>query len=138
MSLAISRQWTVKAAAFALLAALACIPARPVAAEMTLTVTATAYNSLHGQGAGKDHALAAWGDRLKPGMRAIAVSRDLLAKGLTHNAGVRIEGLPGVWFVKDKMNRRWKNKIDIYMGKDRKAARRWGRRRVVIHVLPKQ
>ena len=99
---------------------------------VTLTVTATAYNSLHGQGAGKDHALAAWGDRLEPGMQAIAVSRDLIPLGLGHNAEVEIEGLPGVWVVKDKMNRRWKHKIDIYMGEDLEAAREWGKRQVTI------
>lgn len=99
---------------------------------VTMTVTATAYNSLHGQGHGKDHALAAWGDRLEPGMQAIAVSRDLIGKGLGHNAQVQIEGLPGVWLVKDKMHRRWKNKIDIYMGEDINAAREWGKRKVTI------
>lgn len=97
-----------------------------------LTVTASAYNSLHGQGAGNDHALAAWGDRLKPGMQAVAVSRDLISMGLTHNAEVTIEGLPGVWQVKDKMHRRWKRKIDIYMGEDLQAAREWGRRKIKI------
>ena len=99
---------------------------------VTLTVTATAYNSLYGQGYGKDHALAAWGDRLEPGMQAIAVSRDLIPLGLGHNAEVKIEGLPGIWVVKDKMNRRWKHKIDIYMGEDIEAAREWGKRKVTI------
>lgn len=100
--------------------------------SVSMTVTATAYNSLHGQGLGEDHALAAWGDRLKPGMQAIAVSRDLIAEGLGHNAEVKIEGLPGVWVVKDKMHRRWTKKIDIYMGEDLKAAREWGKRQVTI------
>ncbi|MZR63549.1 3D domain-containing protein [Alcanivorax sp. DP30] len=100
--------------------------------SVTMTVTATAYNSLHGQGYGKDHALAAWGDRLKPGMQAIAVSRDLIPLGLGHNAQLQIEGLPGVWVVKDKMHRRWKKKIDIYMGEDIDAAREWGKRKVTI------
>lgn len=97
-----------------------------------MVVTATAYNSVHGQGQGDDHALAAWGDRLEPGMQAIAVSRDLIPLGLGHNAEVQIEGLPGVWLVKDKMNRRWKHKIDIYMGEDVQAAREWGKRKVTI------
>jgi 3D (Asp-Asp-Asp) domain-containing protein len=97
-----------------------------------MTVTATAYNSLHGQGAGADHALAAWGDRLTPGMKSIAVSRDLIPMGLGHNAQLQIEGLPGTWVVKDKMHWRWKKKIDIYMGEDVQAARNWGRRKVKI------
>lgn len=100
--------------------------------SVTMTVTSTAYNSLYGQGSGKDHALAAWGDRLEPGMQAIAVSRDLIPMGLGHNAEVEIKGLPGVWVVKDKMNRRWKKKIDIYMGEDIEAAREWGKRKVTI------
>ncbi|MCG8392248.1 MAG: 3D domain-containing protein [Pseudomonadales bacterium] len=101
-------------------------------AQVTMTVTATAYNSLYGQGAGADHSLAAWGDRLKPGMKAIAVSRDLIPLGLDHNTPVVIEGLDGVWYVKDKMHRRWKKKIDIYMGEDLQAARNWGRKKVTI------
>ncbi|MCH2556594.1 MAG: 3D domain-containing protein [Alcanivorax sp.] len=99
----------------------------------TTTVTATAYNSLEGQGAGNDHSVAAWGDTLVPGMKAIAVSRDLIGAGLDYGTPVRIEGLDGVWYVRDKMHSRWQNKIDIYMGEDLDAARDWGRRRVVIH-----
>jgi len=101
----------------------------------TLKVTASAYNSLHGQGSG-DPTLAAWGDRLEPGMKAIAVSRDLIALGLTHGTEVEIEGLPGTWIVRDKMARRWKRHIDVYMGVDRRAARQWGRRPVTIRWTP--
>jgi len=97
----------------------------------TLEVTATAYNSLHGQGSG-DPTLAAWGDRLKPGMKAIAVSRDLLELGLTHGAEVEIEGMPGRWTVRDKMAKRWTRRIDLYMGVDRNAALNWGRKPVTI------
>ena len=104
-------------------------------AERTLQVTATAYNSLAGQTSG-DPALAAWGDRLEPGMRAIAVSRDLIELGLTHRTEVRIEGLPGTWLVLDKMHRRWRRKIDVYMGVDVAAARRFGRRQVRIYWTP--
>jgi 3D (Asp-Asp-Asp) domain-containing protein len=107
--------------------------ADPVVA--TLEVTATAYNSLPSQGSG-DPTLAAWGDRLKPGMKAIAVSRDLLALGLTHGATVEIEGVAGSWTVLDKMARRWTRRIDLYMGIDRSAALRWGRRPVTIRWKP--
>ena len=34
--------------------------------------------------------------------------------------------------VKDKMNKRWLDRIDIYMGTDVKAARQWGKRKVNI------
>jgi len=104
----------------------------PALAGKSLTVQATAYNSVPSQTKG-DPTLAAWGDRLIPGMKVIAVSRDLLRMGLKHNSRVRIKGLPGHYLVKDKMNKRWKRKIDIYMGKDIRMARNWGKRRVVIY-----
>ncbi|MDC6351524.1 hypothetical protein PP178_08150 [Zeaxanthinibacter sp. PT1] len=97
----------------------------------TLEVRASAYNSVEWQ-TDEDSNLAAWGDTLKPTMRAIAVSRDLLKKGLDHNTPVFIEGLDGVFLVKDKMHYRWRNKIDIYMGKDIKKARKWGVQKVLI------
>nr|WP_236636894.1 3D domain-containing protein [Sinomicrobium sp. N-1-3-6] len=95
-----------------------------------------AYNSVKSQTKAGDPAITAWGDRLKPGMKVIAVSRDLIKMGLSHNTEVKIEGLDGVYVVKDKMNKRWKKKIDIYMGHDVKAARRWGRRKVTITFRP--
>ncbi|MEN8183299.1 MAG: hypothetical protein ABFS46_12275 [Myxococcota bacterium] len=104
-------------------------------AERTLQVTATAYNSLPGQTEG-DPSLAAWGDRLSPGLKAIAVSHDLLAVGLTRGARVRIDGLPDEYVVLDKMASRWRRKIDIYMGVDREAAIAWGRRTVRIRWEP--
>ena len=102
------------------------------AGSQQLEVTATAYNSLAAQTSG-DPTLAAWGDRLVPGMKSIAVSRDLIELGLGHGAEVKIDGLPGVYVVRDKMAKRWKKKIDIYMGEDVEAARAWGKRQVVIH-----
>ena len=100
-------------------------------ATRQLSVTATAYNSLPGQTSG-DPEIGAWGDRLKPGMRAIAVSRDLLELGLTHGVPVRIEGLSGEYLVLDKLAKRWKQRIDIYMGVDREAALAWGVKTVEI------
>lgn len=101
--------------------------------NMRLDVTATAYNSLPAQ-TDSTPDIAAWGDRLKPGMKAIAVSRDLLKKyGLKHKDKVKISGLKGEYEVLDKMNKRWKKKIDIYMGKDRRKALKWGRKDVTIH-----
>lgn len=98
-----------------------------------LSVTATAYNSLPSQTDGNP-TLAAWGDKLRPGMKAIAVSHDLLNYyGLSRGDKVRIKGLEGEYTVLDKMHSRWRKKIDIYMGKDRQAAKRWGRRNVTIH-----
>jgi len=97
-----------------------------------LTVTATAYTS-HVNQTDSTPNIAAWGDRLKPGMKAIAVSRDLLkVYGLKHKQKVRIKGLKGEYVVLDKMNKRWRKKIDIYMGMDKRKAFRWGRRKVEI------
>jgi 3D (Asp-Asp-Asp) domain-containing protein len=123
--------WPALATA-ALLAAAGCAhPFRERERAQELVVTATAYNSLPEQGTG-DGTVAAWGDRLEPGMRSIAVSRDLLELGLGHGTRVRIEGLPGEYVVLDKMHRRWRRKIDVYMGTDLEAARRFGVRRVRI------
>jgi len=96
-----------------------------------MEVTATAYNSLAYQTSSNPH-ITAFGDSLKPGLNYIAVSRNLLKEGLTHNTLVKIEGLEGTYLVKDKMNKRWWNRIDIYMGTDVKAAKNWGKRKVNI------
>nr|WP_245635083.1 3D domain-containing protein [Marinobacterium profundum] len=100
-------------------------------AKVKLKVTATAYNSLPDQTQGKAN-IGAWGHKLKPGLKAIAVSRDLLGMGLEPGTEVEIEGLPGRYKVLDKMHRRWARKIDIYMGVDEDAALAWGKRPVVI------
>jgi len=105
--------------------------------EQSLKVTASAYTSSVGETDSTPN-LAAWGDTLKPGMKSIAVSRDLLELGLTHNQEVRIEGLDGTYRVLDKMNKRWEKKIDIYMGNDVKKARQWGKQDVVIYWTEKK
>ena len=97
----------------------------------SLEVTATAYNSLANQTQG-DPRLTAWGDKLVPGMKAIAVSRDLIDMGLTHGVKVTIDGMSGTFIVRDKLNKRWKRRIDIYMGNDVSAAKAWGKRKVTI------
>lgn len=100
--------------------------------DQRLNVTATAYTS-HVNQTDSTPNIAAWGDRLKPGMKAIAVSRDLLkVYGLKHKQKVRIKGLKGEYVVLDKMNKRWRKKIDIYMGMNKRKALRWGRRKVEI------
>ncbi|MEM9673658.1 MAG: hypothetical protein AAF992_13785 [Bacteroidota bacterium] len=99
----------------------------------TLEVTATAYNSVESQTKKGSPDIAAWGDKLEPGMKVIAVSRDLLHEyGLDHNSKVKIKGLPGTYRVLDKMNKRWRKRIDIYMGTDVQKAREWGKQQVEI------
>ena len=98
-----------------------------------LRVTATAYSS-HGNQTDSTPFLAAWNNRLRPGMKVIAISRDLLYRyGMRNGTRVRIGGLPGIYRVRDKMNKRFKKRIDIYMGTNRRKALRWGRRSVVIY-----
>ena len=98
-----------------------------------LRVTATAYTSHHKQ-TDSTPFLAAWNNRLRPGMKSIAVSRDLLTRyGMRNGTKVRIGGLRGYYRVRDKMNKRYRKRIDIYMGLDRRRALRWGRRSVVIY-----
>jgi len=97
----------------------------------SIEVTASAYNSVENQTSDQPN-LGAWGDTLKPGMKCIAVSRDLLSIGIDHNTKVKITGLKGIYLVKDKMNERWTNKIDIYMGENIKQAREWGSKKVTI------
>lgn len=101
--------------------------------QKTMEVTATAYNSLPEQTRiGSSGAITAWGDTLKEGMKCIAVSRDLIDSGLTHNTEVTIKGLPGTYRVNDKMNKRWTKKIDIYMGRNPEKAKNWGKQQVTI------
>jgi 3D (Asp-Asp-Asp) domain-containing protein len=125
MTMAVSRRYISGCIVLLLLLAAAC------GKDRTLQVTATAYNHLAHQTEG-DPRTTAWGDRLKPGMKAIAVSRDLIGMGLTHGTKVRIEGLRGKYVVRDKMHSRWTKRIDIYMGDDVEAAKKWGKREVEI------
>ncbi len=108
-----------------------------VGKKRTMTVTASAYNSLRGQTVGNP-SIAAWGDKLRPGMKAIAVSRDLQRMGLGHRTEVKIKGLPGTYLVLDRMGKRWQKKIDIYMGTNRAKAMRWGKRKVEITWFEEQ
>jgi 3D (Asp-Asp-Asp) domain-containing protein len=75
----------------------------PSKKERELTVTAYAYNSTRAQTDGRPRETAS-GHDLEPGMKVIAVSRDLEEKGLTLGTKVHIEGLPGTWTVLDRMN----------------------------------
>ena len=104
----------------------------PQEKQQTLLVTATAFNSLLKQGQGNPN-VGAWGDRITPGVNAVAVSHDLVSLGLTRGTKVKIEGLRNEYVVLDRMPAKWEKRIDIYMGIDVKAARAWGRREVNIY-----
>lgn len=98
--------------------------------EHTLSVTAVAY-TLDEDQTDDDEDIGAWGDELDDEAKIIAVSRDLLAMGLTRGTKVRIEGKRGEYVVMDLMHSRWKKRIDILM-EDEDDAFRWGRRKVTI------
>lgn len=99
--------------------------------KVQLDVIATAYTSNASQ-TDDTPFLAAWNNQLKPGVKSIAVSRDLLEMGLKNGSKVSIVGLPGEYVVLDKMHRRWEKKIDIYMGLDHDQAKQWGKQKVTI------
>lgn len=115
----------------------AAVSAAPAAAaaggERSLDVWATAYTSTESQ-TDADPLVGAWGHRLDrvKDARVLAVSPDLLKKGLKRGQRVRIRGLKGEFIVLDKMSARWTNRVDLYMGHDLRAARRWGKRRVKL------
>src|SRR5215470_17785218 len=98
----------------------ACASVRPApppapAPVRELEVTATAFNSTAAQ-TDANPTVTAFGLHLRPGMRVVAVSRDLEAMGLTVGKRIRIDGLDGDWEVGDRMDERWTRKIDVYFG----------------------
>jgi 3D (Asp-Asp-Asp) domain-containing protein len=99
--------------------------------EHELMVTATAYNSTPSQ-TDEHPQTTAFGIWLRPGMRIVAVSRDLEALGLVRGVRIRIDGVAGEWEVGDRTAKRWTRRIDLYMGNDVSKARAWGKRRVRI------
>jgi hypothetical protein len=73
-----------------------------------------------------------WGDELKPGMKALAVSPDLVQRGLGRGTRVRIEGLPSSYRVRHQLGAETLERVEIFMGTDSEAARRWHERRARI------
>ena len=110
-------------------------PPPPRARLDSAVVTASAYNSTPEQTQGDPHDTAS-GTRLSPGMKALAVSPDLLAAGLDYGTKVRIEGVDGEWTVVDRMPSDRSRAIDLYFGQDEAAARRFGKKQVRIHWSP--
>lgn len=103
----------------------------------SIKVNVTAYNSVPSQTDSLPN-IAAWGDTLKPHLKSIAVSRDLINLGMTYNTLVKIEGLEGVFLVKDKTNPRFSKRIDIFMGNDVQKAKNWGRKKLTVSYRVKR
>jgi 3D (Asp-Asp-Asp) domain-containing protein len=93
--------------------------------ERSMVVSVSAYNSVPSQ-TNSEPTVTAWGDKLKPGMKAVAISPDLLNEGLSHGSKVKIEGLKGTYVVLDKTNARFTKRVDVYMGVDVEAAKEFG------------
>jgi len=106
-------------------------PEREAPSARSAVVTASAYNSHPDQTDG-DPFLTASGERLRPGMRALAVSEDLFEAGLEFGTRVRIDGMDGEWVVLDRMPDGRRRSIDLYFGIDEQAALEFGRKRVRI------
>lgn len=75
--------------------------------------------------------VAAWNNKLSPSKhkkRIIAVSRDLLKDGLEDGEKVilKFENKMYLVEVRDKMNKRWRDKVDLYFGVDHEAAMKFG------------
>jgi 3D (Asp-Asp-Asp) domain-containing protein len=95
------------------------------------TVRATAYNSTRAQTDSRPTE-SSCGDKLRPGNKVIAVSRDLARAGLECGTRVQIKGLEGEYKVVDLTAARHRQLIDIYMGRNVRAARKWGSQDVEI------
>jgi 3D (Asp-Asp-Asp) domain-containing protein len=96
----------------------------------SLTVTATAYNSTRAQTDDTPH-IGACNEPVKKGVNLIAVSPDLMEAGLACGTKVKVEGF-GEFIVWDKMDDKWKRRIDIHMGKKVEKAQEWGEKKVRI------
>lgn len=108
---------------------------QPVAVQKCWTVSASAYNSVPYQTRpGTPGNIGAWGDVLVDSIPSIAISRDLLDSGLVHGAMVYVEGYTMPFVVNDKMNKRYRNKIDLHLGTDIEKAKQFGNQKLRICI----
>jgi hypothetical protein len=95
------------------------------------TLTVAAF-SIALRGPGEDPVRGKWGDELKPGIKAVAVSPDLVARGLSQGTRVRIEGLPSAYRVRDQLPDGTRERIEIFMGTDAASVARFGEQRMRV------
>ena len=120
--------WAMAGLAGALvLGGLISVPAR--AGNHSTVVTVTAYNDVPGQTDQHPHT-GAWENHLGP--NTVAVSPDLVARGLDDGTEVAIAGYHHDFVVRDKTADDVHNTIDIYMGKDVDKAQKFGKKRLRI------
>ena len=96
---------------------------------LAILVTATIYHAVPEQ-TDTTPFVTASNSRINPenpqGHRWIAVSRDLEKLGFTFGVKVCVEGandLDGIWTVQDRMNKRFKNRIDFLVNKELKGGK---------------
>ncbi len=120
---------TKRASFGALLVVIVLWLADPLQAK-SMTVTATAYNSVVEQTDSTPH-IGACNIPIESKRNVIAVSRDLFEMGLNCGTKVKVHGM-GEFVVLDRMHDRWERRIDIHMGKKLGKAVAWGERKVRI------
>ena len=113
----------------ALLALGLCITSPALAEYHSKVVTVTAYTSASDETSG-DPETGAWSNPLTS--NTVAVSPDLIARGLDDGTTVAVEGFDHDFEVRDKTADDLHNTIDIYMGKDAERARQFGEKRLRI------
>jgi len=103
----------------------------------TIVVTATIYHADPAQ-CNADYlttaSLKTINEKNPQGHRWIAVSRDLEKHGFVFGTKVCVENagsFDGVWTVEDRMNKRWKNRIDFLVNKDVKGGK-WNKVKLTI------
>ena len=103
----------------------------------TVYVTATIYHAVPSQTDSTPFVTAS-NSRINPenpqGHRWIAVSRDLEKLGFTFGTKVCVYGagtLSGEWTVQDRMNKRFKNRIDFLVNKELKGGK-WNKVKLSI------
>ena len=123
------RLWSI----FLVLLLVACSAEEKTPNMKCIKVKASAYNSVPYQTRpGSSGDITAWGDTLVDSIPSIAISRDLLDSGLVYGTMVKIHGYTQKFVVNDKMNRRYTKRIDIHFGKDIRAARKFGVKKLNI------
>ena len=93
-------------------------------------VDCTAYTASEDE-TDSDPTITASMTKVRPGI--IAVSRDLFDQGFVFGKKVYIEGL-GIYTVMDLMNKRYINRIDVFLG-NKKEAFAFGAKKVKISLL---
>jgi len=100
-------------------------------AENTLRLTITAYSPTREE-CDDDPNITASMEKVKEG--GVAVSRDLFKKGWVFGKKVYIEG-HGIYRINDLMNKRYKNRVDIFIWNTNKALEFGVKKNVLVALL---